>query len=281
MAELLRQRLQRGLQHRLAAPLLAALAGQGLLLAVLRPANLAPWPGGGQRSNRDSASGPGNHSRSAGQPQSAATAELLQLSRQLERTIPGAGPGNSLLSLPLPPPPPPAALMPAPATGSGSGSGSARGSHGSRPPEQPARPTSSKAGELPRQPAAGLELAQAVARGAGSALGNDGATEALMAVQRRQWWMDPPLLLELQRHWSRGRQATAPATWRDLPQALEMRRLPLAQAGGLQRRIGDDLHGCSLVSRQQITLLWRQGDSLWLLRLPLDGGRDNAGLTNS
>jgi hypothetical protein len=167
--------------------------------------------------------------------------------------------------------------MPAPIT-SGSRGADRSGSQQAQPPS--GRPDGTAAA-LPRQPAAGLELAQAVARGAGSALGNDGATEALVAVQRRQWWMDPPLLLALQRSWSQARRAAAPAPWRDLPPGLEVRRLPLAQADGLRERIGDDLHGRSLVSRQQITLLWRAGDTLWLLRQALTGHTDDAELTNS
>ena len=46
-----------------------------------------------------------------------------------------------------------------------------------------------------------------------------------------------------------------------------------------------DPQGRSLVARQQLTLLWRQGESLWLLRQPLGGGEGagaaRAGLTNS
>ena len=68
-----------------------------------------------------------------------------------------------------------------------------------------------------------------MAGGAGSGLAPDGVTEALPAVQRRQWWMDPALLQQLQRTWTQARRAAAPAGWRDLPLGLELRRLPRAR----------------------------------------------------
>lgn len=273
------------LRQPLTAALAAALLSQALLLLVLRvPA--APT-GNGDRPRGAGANATGS---------SAATAELLQLSRSLERAAAAGGPAGNLLSLPLPPPPPPppplAELMPGPAAAGGT-SGQPAGGSSAPPPgsrQNAAAPaeTSQRAGlsaELPAQPAAALELARAVAGGAGSGLAADGATEALLAVQRRQWWMDPALLQQLQRTWTQARKASAPAGWRDLPPDLELRRLPLRQASALVALIGGDPQGRSLVARQQLTLLWRQGESLWLLRQPLGGGEGagaaRAGLTNS
>lgn len=268
------------LRHPLTLALALALLSQALMLALLR----VPAPAGnGDDSRRTGASDA---------EAAAATVELLHRSGRLERAAAAAAPSGNLLSLPLPPPPPPADLMPGTAAADSASGRPAGGSSGPPPgSRQNAAATaepSQRAGlgaDLPGQPAAALELARAVAGGAGTALAPDGATEALLAVQRRQWWMDPALLQQLQRTWMQARRAAAPAGWRDLPLGLELRRLPLRQASALVALIGGDAHGRSLVARQQVTLLWRQGDSLWLLRQPLGGadgpGTARAGLTNS
>jgi hypothetical protein len=97
-------------------------------------------------------------------------------------------------------------------------------------------------------------------------MANDGATQAMAAVQRRQWWLDPAQQRLLQRAWDQAEANPAPESWGELPSGLQVRRLDPARLAGLA---GGDARGRSLVSRQQLTLLWSEGQELWLLRLPL------------
>lgn len=241
--------------HPLAVPLAAAALCQGLVLLLVRP----PLP-----------AAPPAVARSV--PGSNDTAELLSLSRRVAAPARPALGLNNLLSLPLPPPPPPPSelgLPPAPPATTPAPQRATRPAVAPpcRPaPGGPAAAAASPPANLPSAPAAVLELAQAVALGAPGAIANDGATQAMAAVQRRQWWLDPAQQRLLQRAWEQGESATAPEGWGELPSGLQLRRVPASKLGGLA---GGDARGRSLVSRQHLTLLWSEGPDLWLLRLPL------------
>lgn len=237
-------------RHPLTAALAAAALVQALLLLLVRaPATGRPPVRTGESARSD-------------------TAELLNLSRRVAPAAQTPLGLNNLLSLPLPPPPPPPPAelgMPVPPSPQPSGARPtapaprppASSSTGVAPPPVPG---------LPSQPGPALELARAVAEGAASALPNDGATQAMAAVQRRQWWLDPAQQRQLQRAWEQAESAPAPEAWGELPSGLQVRRLAPGRLGSLA---GGDARGRSLVSRQQLTLLWIDGEELWLLRLPL------------
>ncbi len=262
-------------------PLIAALLSQGLLVGLLRPL-LAP------------------RSPVAATPVRDDTPELLRLSEQLQAQ---PGEGFSITQpITLPPPPPPPPDLRSATTGRAKPrSTSPRAQLGkARPPgvpraatttaaakvRQPAvrrqppgrpqsapPPASTSAGAapsgpagLPRLPGPALELALAIAEGAASSLPNDGVTQAMAAQQRRQLWLDPAQQRLLQRAWERAASEQPPADWGDLPEGTQVRRAGLGSLGPLA---AGDVRARSLVSRQQITLLWPQGSQLWLLRLPL------------
>jgi hypothetical protein len=90
---------------------------------------------------------------------------------------------------------------------------------------------------------------------------------ALVALQRRQWWLtaaQEPLAVAL---WQRAALVPAPPeVLGRLPEDAELRRLP---PGPVSELGAGDWHGHSLVTRQAALLLWRQAGGLWLLRLPL------------
>lgn len=73
------------------------------------------------------------------------------------------------------------------------------------------------------------------------------------------------------RLWSLARTTPLSASSRDeLPRGLELRHLPLA----LARRSGaSPVHRQILRSEERLILLWIDGPTLWLLRLPIPGGR--------
>jgi len=73
------------------------------------------------------------------------------------------------------------------------------------------------------------------------------------------------------RLWGLGRATPLPASSRGgLPRGLELRHLPLA----LARRSGASPEHLQIVrSEERLTLLWIDGPTLWLLRVPIPGGR--------
>lgn len=73
------------------------------------------------------------------------------------------------------------------------------------------------------------------------------------------------------RLWGLARATPLPASSRDgLPRGLELRHLPLA----LARRSGaSPVHRRIVRSEERLTLLWIDGPTLWLLRVPIPGGR--------
>lgn len=192
-------------------------------------------------------------------------------------------------SLPLPPPPPPpleagqatprrsaAPVAPAPrnAAGSAGRGGLAWGV-----------PLAASAG-LPASAAAALELvaqlqtkpgAAVPAAAASTAAASDAAatpTERLakdggqkaagVALARRHLRLDANADRPYRLLWDTGAPASnRPESLGDLPEGVEVRRLPLAaaQAMGLSQP-----HGVSVQSPTGLLLLWVQGDHLWLIR---------------
>ena len=175
------------------------------------------------------------------------TPELLRLSRAEESPA-------RLSSVPftaLPPPPP--ALLP-------------KGSLAQapvNPAPQPALPATS----LPPRLAEAAPALRALLRQLPAAALPGSDRDALVALQRRQWWLtaaQEPLAVAL---WQRAALVPAPPEGLGrLPEDAELRRLPPGPVSGLG---AGDWHGHSLVTRQAALLLWRQAEGLWLLRLPL------------
>ncbi|MFN4867086.1 MAG: hypothetical protein ACK5GZ_12315, partial [Cyanobium sp.] len=122
--------------------------------------------------------------------------------------------------------------------------------------------------DLPAQPAQALELAKAIAAGR-QTLPAEGASPAQVALQRRQWWLSAQDSDQLQRAWDQAEVAEAPDAWGALPAGVQLRRVERQALGPLA---AGDARGRSLLSREQITLLWGSGAQLWLLRLPMSGG---------
>lgn len=246
-------------RHPLAAALAAAALVQALLLLLVR----APATGNTPSRSSESARTDKGRSDSARRD----TAELLNLSRRVAPAAQTPLGLNNLLSLPLPPPPPPPAELGMPVAPSPQPSVARATAPAPRPPASGSTVAAPPpVPRLPSQPGPALELARAVAEGAASALPNDGATQAMAAVQRRQWWLDPAQQRQLQRAWEQAESAPAPEAWGEMPSGLQVRRLAAGRLGSLA---GGDARGRSLVSRQQLTLLWIDGQELWLLRLPL------------
>ena len=236
-------------RHPLTAALAAAALVQALLLLLVRAPATGPTPVRTGESARSD------------------TAELLNLSRRVAPAAQTPLGLNNLLSLPLPPPPPPPAELGMPVPPSPQPAGARPTAPAPRPPASASTAVAPPpVPGLPSQPGPALELARAVAEGAASALPNDGATQAMAAVQRRQWWLDPAQQRQLQRAWEQAENTPAPEAWGELPSGLQVRRLTAGRLGSLA---GGDARGRSLVSRQQLTLLWIDGQELWLLRLPL------------
>jgi hypothetical protein len=263
-------RFRRQIRHPLLPALGAALLCQAVLVSLLRPSQSsasAPPPAGAQAQAADD------------------TPELLRLSRTLLQSAATPNPQLSqLLALPLPPPPEltqqqPAARPPAPAAACPPGPkqaakapGPAPASSAAKPPPPPPAASGPPApGELPSQPGQALELAKAVAGGK-QALATEGASPTQVALQRRQWWLTAQEAGQLQRAWDQAEQqgagVEAPGDWAPLPAGAQLRRVERQSLGPLA---GGDFRGRSLVSREQITLLWGSGPQLWLLRLPLAG----------
>jgi hypothetical protein len=176
------------------------------------------------------------------------TPELLRLSRAATplTTIP------DLAIAGLPPPPPPSLMQGAadlPATAS-------------RGPEHTALPMP----PLPRSLEAATTAMGALVRLQPQAalIGPD--RDALVALQRRQWWLSAAQEPRLATLWKRAAVVEPrPAALGKLPEGAELRRLADPSAAGLNQH---DWHGHSLVGRQVALLLWREAGSLWLMKLP-------------
>jgi hypothetical protein len=121
---------------------------------------------------------------------------------------------------------------------------------------------------LPSLPGAALDLAQAVAGGK-QALPAEGASQAQVAIQRRQWWLTAQESLQLAQAWDQGKEDAAPDDWPPLPAGTQVRRVTRQSLGALA---AGDPRGRSLVNREQISLLWGSGPELWLLRFPWTSG---------
>ena len=90
--------------------------------------------------------------------------------------------------------------------------------------------------------------------------------DAVIALQRRQWWLSAAQERVLQTLMQSGVAVEhAPEDFGSLPVGAELRRLPAAVVPVLGT---GDWHGHSLLGGQAALLLWRQAGSLWLLRLP-------------
>lgn len=266
-------------RHPLLPALAAALLCQAALLALLRP---SPSGSGRQLASRDQRSKPSQPSQPADD-----TPELLRLSRGLLQAAAAPSPGLSqLLTLPLPPPPQLAASPP-PTDSSPRPAPAVQASARPKPTQAPApapRPAAATppaappaaaaaqspvppAGQLPNQPGLALAGAKAIASGQ-QALPAEGASPAQVALQRRQWWLSPQDANQLQQAWEQAEVAEAPEDWQALPPAAQLRRVERRNLGSLA---AGDPRGRSLVSRDQITLIWGNGAQLWLLRLPVSG----------
>jgi hypothetical protein len=156
----------------------------------------------------------------------------------------------------LPPPPPPELAGAAP-------SRPARAAAAATSAAVPGWRWSSADGDLPDQPAQALELAQAWIPGSGSELAVHDVSA--QEIRRRQLWLTPEQSVQLQRLWQSGQPLPAP--FAGLPSGTTARRVPVAGLAGLGL---SRAHGFSLVQKDALVLVWRDGQQLWLLRRPLD-----------
>lgn len=209
--------------------LLAALVFQLLVLQAIRP------------------SGPeARRSRRAALADDTPT--LLRWSRTPVRLAEAAAlPTIPLQGLSVLPPPPPSSLPVGPLVR-----------------ERPA-PAPPLADGLPRQPGEALLLARQVAQ---AGLPKESPSAALVAVQRRQWWLLPGQGKLLASLLEARVEMAPPAALGPLPDGVAIRKVAAAAAAPLA--LGE-LHGRSLLESDQLWLFWRQGPTLWLLRAPLAG----------
>ncbi len=212
--------------------LLTALTAQLLIVLVL----LASWP-------------------ETRRPRRAVGADDTPLLLRWSRPAPAANPAAALNTIPLQgllalPPPPPASL------GNGAVPPEAAGLPAVR---RPSEPPSVEPSRLPRQPGEAFLLARQVASGGPSAE----ASDALVAVQRRQWWLYPGQESGLLALWAAGNEQPLPAALGPLPLGVQVRSLAAAAAEPLAL---SELHGRSIRHGNELWLLWRQGPSLWILR---------------
>ncbi|MCP9792790.1 hypothetical protein KBZ20_13115 [Vulcanococcus limneticus Candia 3F8] len=203
--------------------------------------------------------------------------QLLRLGRRLQAaqarldaqagTVTGGLQPLSVASLAaldaLPPPPP--ELLPEP--------GKPRAEKGKPAATPTPKPAAGAAGspaqtpdgdaDLPAQPAEVLELARGWIPGARDGA-FDGFSEPAQAVRRRLLWPDAPLGQKLQALWRRARPASSP--FGELGAGTEVRRLA---AGSIAETGLAQFQGLTLVERDALLLLWRDGDAVWLIRSPL------------
>ena len=189
------------------------------------------------------------------------TATLLRWSR----TAPGWGAGSALATIPLHglaglPPPPPSSLP------AGAFAGDSQTEQSLRKPVAAASgpPATSNSAGMPRQPSEAFRLARQVAmagrpREAGA---------ALVALQRRQWWLLPGQERALLALWDGGKEQELPASLGTLPEDISLRLSSPSAAAPLALA---ELHGRSLIDGYRLWLFWQQGESLFLLRGDLLG----------
>jgi hypothetical protein len=252
-------------RHPLLPALGAALLCQAVLIGLLRPSH----------SNAGRTVPPNQQSKPVDD-----TPELMRLSGNLLQSRAAANPGLAqLLAMPLPPPPeltkppqpkPTSPAPPRPAQATPNKPRAAKATVARPSPPKPttpthAAPTAPATGELPSQPGQALELATAIAGGK-QALSAEGASPAQVALQRRQWWLSAQESSQLQRAWDQAQPAAASDEWSALPAGAQLRRVDRQALGVLA---AGDPRGRSLLTSDQITLLWASGPQLWLLRLPL------------
>lgn len=189
------------------------------------------------------------------------TAALLRWSR----TAPGMATPSSLATIPLQglaglPPPPPSSLP------AGTFGGDSQSLQSRRQPVAAASgpPITSNFGGLPRQPSEAFRLARQVAMGGRPRE----AGAALVALQRRQWWLLPGQERALQALWNGGKEQELPVSLGSLPEDVSLRLSSPSAAAPLALAA---LHGRSLVDGDRLWLFWQQGESLWLLRGSLLG----------
>jgi hypothetical protein len=126
-----------------------------------------------------------------------------------------------------------------------------------------ARPGEAEGAGLPGQPGEAFRLARLVAQ----APRPKQASVAVVAVQRRQWWLLPGQDKTLQALWERGQEQASPAALGPMPEGVALRQVAVSAAEPLALAA---LHGRSLLDGDQLWLLWRQGASLWILRGSLE-----------
>jgi hypothetical protein len=177
------------------------------------------------------------------------TATLLRWSR----TPVGMGQATSLNTIPLQglaalPPPPPSTLP----------SGAVAGEPVRRQRSRVPVAAVSKL-PLPAQPGEAFRLARQVAlSGRPKEL-----SPVLVNLQRRQWWLLPGQSRALQALWDGGKELESAVGLGPLPEDISLREVSLSGAEPLGLA---ELHGTSLLDGDLLWLLWRQGESLWLLR---------------
>jgi hypothetical protein len=169
------------------------------------------------------------------------------------RTPSGVGQATSLATIPLQglaglPPPPPSTLP----------NGAFRGD--SLPENRSRRPVAAAPQPpLPAQPGEAFRLARQVAMGGRPRE----VSPALVALQRRQWWLLPGQGRALQDLWDGGQEQESAAGLGPLPEDISLRAVSSSGAAPLALA---ELHGRSLLDGDRLWLFWRQGESLWLLR---------------
>jgi len=179
------------------------------------------------------------------------TPTLLRWSRlPSQQAAAAALPVIPLQGLSALPPPPPSTLPTEPEARS---PGPLR--QGTRAPSQ--------ADGLPAQPGAAFALVRQVARGEWP---QEPPSPALVAVQRRQWWLLPAQTRALEALWTGGVEKPWPPNLGAVPPGVSVRQVPVTAAASLSLA---ELHGRSLRSGDELWLLWQQGSRLWILRGPV------------
>lgn len=213
-------------------PLLAALLCQLVVLQVLRPS--APDPRRGRRAALADD-----------------TPTLLRWSRtplrQAQTTDLQTIPLQGLAALP---PPPPSSLPGVPLPGRAA------------PAPRRGLPVPPLADGLPRQPAEAFRLARQIAQGGTP---KEPPSAALVAVQRRQWWLLPGQDKLLATLWEAGAESAPPPSLGPWPDGVAIRSVAVA---AVPPALGEP-HGRSLLEGDQLWLLWRQGATVWMLRAPV------------
>jgi hypothetical protein len=122
---------------------------------------------------------------------------------------------------------------------------------------------------LPRHPGEAFSLARMVAQGSRPKQ----ASAAMVAVQRRQWWLLAGQNKALQSLWEDGLEQAPPPVFGSMPEGVGVRQVA-ATATPAPLAFGA-LHGRSLLDGEELWLLWRQGTSLWILRGALESSPES------